>query len=172
MENIMEFLSVPKKVGTLNWNNQECSESLNTLYVLLPPATKLGQGYVFTSVCDSVHREGVCLGACWDNPRPGRNQEDPPPSSRHPPDQTPPRKRTLPTSRHSPAPGRDPQEQSTPPPPPETVHARRYGQTSGRYASYWNAYLFSLIFLVNKLQCCVCGFCDKWTSTNQVKQVL
>ena len=23
---------------------------------LLPPATKLGQGYVFTRVCDSVHR--------------------------------------------------------------------------------------------------------------------
>ena len=23
---------------------------------LLPPATKLGQGYVFTCVCDSVHR--------------------------------------------------------------------------------------------------------------------
>ena len=26
--------------------------------VLLPPATKLGQGYVFTGVCDSVHRGG------------------------------------------------------------------------------------------------------------------
>ena len=26
---------------------------------LLPPATKLGQGYVFTRVCDSVHRGGV-----------------------------------------------------------------------------------------------------------------
>ena len=31
----------------------------------LPPATKLGQGYVFTRVCDSVHREGIpaCLAA-------------------------------------------------------------------------------------------------------------
>ena len=27
--------------------------------MLLPPATKLGQGYVFTRVCDSVHRGGV-----------------------------------------------------------------------------------------------------------------
>ena len=27
---------------------------------LLPPATKLGQGYIFTGVCDSVHRGGVC----------------------------------------------------------------------------------------------------------------
>ena len=29
---------------------------------LLPPATKLGQGYIFTGVCDSVHRGGVCSG--------------------------------------------------------------------------------------------------------------
>ena len=39
---------------------------------LLPPATKLGQGYVFTGVCDSVHRGDVrgyrgvcgCRGVC------------------------------------------------------------------------------------------------------------
>ena len=33
---------------------------------LLPPATKLGQGYVFTRVCDSVHRGGMVtgVGAC------------------------------------------------------------------------------------------------------------
>ena len=36
----------------------------------LPPATKLGQGYVFTPVCDSVHRGvpgpggSVCSGGC------------------------------------------------------------------------------------------------------------
>ena len=29
---------------------------------ILPPATKLGQGYVFTRVCDSVHR-GACVVA-------------------------------------------------------------------------------------------------------------
>ena len=38
------------------------------LPILLPPATKLGQGNVFTSVCDSVHRRGACVvagrGAC------------------------------------------------------------------------------------------------------------
>ena len=28
-------------------------------YALLPPLVKLGQGYVFTGVCDSVHRGGV-----------------------------------------------------------------------------------------------------------------
>ena len=27
--------------------------------VLLPPATKLGQGYIFTGVCDSVYRGGA-----------------------------------------------------------------------------------------------------------------
>ena len=37
----------------------------------LPPATKSGQGYVFTRVCDSVHSRG-CLGRH-------------PPRSRHPP---------------------------------------------------------------------------------------
>ena len=49
---------------------------------LLPPATKLGQGYVFTGVCDSVHRGGVCISACWDTTTPlGAD----PPRSRHPP---------------------------------------------------------------------------------------
>ena len=38
---------------------------------LLPPATKLGQGYVFTRVCDSVHGGG---GACSRGPAGG----DPP----------------------------------------------------------------------------------------------
>ena len=53
-------------------------------FIFLPPATKLGQGYIFTGVCDSVHRGGghawllgghawllggvcgwgVCMGAC------------------------------------------------------------------------------------------------------------
>ena len=28
----------------------------------------LGQGNVFIPVCDSVHRRGVCLIACWDTP--------------------------------------------------------------------------------------------------------
>ena len=32
-------------------------------YYLLPPATKLGQGYIFTGVCYSVNR-GICSGRC------------------------------------------------------------------------------------------------------------
>ena len=42
---------------------------------LLPPATKLGQGNIFTGICDSVHR-GVCLNACWDTTHPPG--QDPP----------------------------------------------------------------------------------------------
>ena len=33
------------------------------LFNLLPPATKLGQGYFFTGVCDSVQRAGACVVA-------------------------------------------------------------------------------------------------------------
>ena len=63
---------------------------------LLPPATKLWQGNVFTPVCHSVHREGcVCLwswgGVCrllgrhsLGRPPPGQT-----PPGRHPPGQTP-----------------------------------------------------------------------------------
>ena len=34
--------------------------------ILLPPTTKLGQGYIFTGVCNSVHRGGVHgWGPAW-----------------------------------------------------------------------------------------------------------
>ena len=46
---------------------------------LLPAATKLGQGNIFTGVCLSTG--GVCLSACWDIPP----REQTPPGSRHPP---------------------------------------------------------------------------------------
>ena len=37
----------------------------------------------------------------------------------------------------------------------------------------YNNYMFYFPCITsNKLQSCVCGFFDKWTSTNQVKQVL
>ena len=44
--------------------------------LLLPPATKLGQGYIFTGVCDSVHRGGLVWGGLlrggsWWRPPPG-----------------------------------------------------------------------------------------------------
>ena len=93
----------------------------------LPPATKLGQGYVFTGMCDSVHRGGgVCLSACWDTTPPAE-QTPPsrhPPGSRHPPRSRHPQSRhpleqTLPQSRHPPRadipPGVDTPRKQTPP---------------------------------------------------------
>ena len=94
----------------------------------LPPATKLGQGYVFTGVCDSVHRGGVCLTACWDAT---------------PPEQTPPSilgADTHPWSRH-PLPRRACWEI-------RSMH--------GRYASYWNAILLNILIpVINPNQCFV-----------------
>ena len=37
---------------------------LISLMMLLPPATKLGQGNVFTGVCDSVNGRGGAIPAC------------------------------------------------------------------------------------------------------------
>ena len=36
------------------------------LLSFLPSANIVCEGYVFTPVCHSVHRGGVCLSACWD----------------------------------------------------------------------------------------------------------
>ena len=85
-------------------------KSTGTLFcqVSLPPATKLGQGYIFTGVCDSVHGGGgVCLSASWDTTPPTRH----PPGNRHthphpgtdtPPRSRPPGSRNPPGSRHPP----------------------------------------------------------------------
>ena len=81
----------------------------------LPAATKLGQGNVFTGVCDSVHRAGVCLSACWDTTPP----EQTPlwsrhPQSRHPREQThPPGADTAPWEQTNPQ-SRHPLEQTPP----------------------------------------------------------
>ena len=73
--------------------------------------TKLGQGNVFTGICDSVHRGGVCLSACLDTP-----------GSRHPPEQTPPRPdppdQKPYQSRHHPPRSRHHPPRLAPPPPP------------------------------------------------------
>ena len=73
---------------------------------------------------------GVCLSACWDITRLGADipQEQTPPRSRHhpPPEQTTPPEQT-PGSRHP-------------------LRKQRYGRCCGRYASYWNAFLFNSLF--------------------------
>ena len=88
------------------------------------------EGYVFTGVCLSTGGGG-CLSACWDitPPRsrhPPVADPPPPPRSRHPPEQTLPQEQTPPKAD-------TPPEQTSPP---------RYGHCCGRYASYWNAFLF------------------------------
>ena len=90
---------------------------------LLPAATKLGQSNIFTGVCLST---GGCLTLCMLG------------YTLHPPRADPPRADTPPRA--------DPQEQTptreqTPPPHREADSSIR--STSGRYASYWNAFLFA-----------------------------
>ena len=123
---------------------------------LLQAATNLGQGYVFTRVCDSVHR-GVCLSACWDTHPPGPDQtpqEQTPSRTRPPPGPDPLQDQTTPRSR--PPGARSPFSRPTPrtsqcptrsrPPSSACWEIRA---TTGRYASYWNAYLFQRRYAEN-----------------------
>ena len=103
--------------------------------VYLPPATKLRQGNIFSSVFkDLLHAGGgECLTHCM--------------LGYHPRDQTPLWDQTPPTIRppgirHPPRP--DPLWEQIPPrpDPPGPDPVQEIWATSGRYASYWNAILF------------------------------
>ena len=84
------------------------------------------------SVCP---QGGVCLSACWDTTPPGTRH---PPGSRHThPGISPP----LPQSRHPPGPGPPPPREQTPP-------TGADGYRCGRYASYWNAFLFFITSVI------------------------
>ena len=98
---------------------------------------------IFSQVCvkNSVQRGCVCVSACWDTPW-----------SRHPP-----MEQTLdhPRSRHpwTDLPAPDPPTPRPEPPPEQTAphdHTTpgkadcSIWSTSGRYASYWNAFCFHL----------------------------
>ena len=91
------------------------------------PQRSCGQGYVFTRVCDSVNR-GECL-------------------EQTPPDQTPPWTRHTPPRPDPPGTKYTPPGLSTPPRTKYTSPEADSGirSTSGRYASYWNAFLFDII---------------------------
>ena len=98
--------------------------------LFLSPATKLGQGYVFTGVCHSVNR-GVSASVHAgitppraDPPRADTPQEQTPPKSRHLPEQTPPKSRHPPRAdtpqeqtpqEQTPPKSRHPPEQTPPP---------------------------------------------------------
>ena len=120
------------------------------------PQRSCGQGYVFTRVCDSVHggvsRQGeppqagrTPPGRENHPPRSDPPEQTPPPGTRHPRSRHPP---TLQAGRHpsweqTPSGTRPPQDQTPPGPdtPPREAHSS-IRSTSGRYASYWNAFLF------------------------------
>ena len=59
----------------------------------LPAATKLGQGNVFTDICDSVHRGGLPQCMLGYHP-PDQNPRDQPPRPGTPREQTPPQEQT------------------------------------------------------------------------------
>ena len=104
--------------------------------ILLPAATKLGQGYIFTGVCHSVNR-GVCLSACWDA-HPSLAGIPPladrPPSRQTRPAGRPPGRQTLPPGRQTPHWQADPLAGRPPP---------RYGQCSaGTHPTGMHTFLF------------------------------
>ena len=98
---------------------------------LLPPATKLRQGNVFTPVCHSLHRGGG--GSLSGRPR-----------------TEPPRQRI-----------------------PWTVTPRQSAPCtvkSGRYASYWNAFLFHLVLLKGKTRMSLtAAFTEKFIQSNMCR---
>ena len=98
---------------------------------LLPPAKQsLGQGNIFAPVCHSVHRLeylGRYTPRVCTSPRAGTPPEGTPPGQVQRP----------PPGRYTPLVGLE----CIPPPPRRTAGIR---STSGRYASYWNAYLFKI----------------------------
>ena len=103
------------------------------------PQRSCGQGYVFTRVCDSVH--GGSLR------RTPLDQADTPRDQTAPPDQGEPPWDQADTPQDQGEPPRDQGEPPTPvpgrhPPPEEDCSIR---SMSGRYASYWNAFLFQHI---------------------------
>ena len=88
-----------------------------TVLIYLPAATKLGQGNVFTGICDSVHRGGG-LPQCMLGYPPG-------------------------------LPGPDPPRPDPPGPDPPREADASIRSMSGRYASYWNAFLYAEMFTGN-----------------------
>ena len=131
------------------------------------PQRSCGQGNIFTRVCHSFCSQGGGgLPQCMLGYHPPKTrqthplEQTPPRPGRHPPEQTPPQTRqtppradttppwirqTPPRTRQTPPEQTPPQTRQTPPwtrqttPPKKADFSIR--STSGRYASYWNAFL-------------------------------
>ena len=96
----MQTSSVNKPLQTVCNVNAPCNFPLRIYYKFsgnsyLPPATKLGQGNIFRSVCQEFcpRGGGVCLSACWDTTPPGPAT---PLIADHPRTRNPPRVRCPP----------------------------------------------------------------------------
>ena len=101
----------------------------------LPPATKLGQGYVFTGVCHSVNRGWGCLPQCMLGYTP---------RSRHAPCSRPPLGADTPPGADTTPQADTPWSRHTAPTPtPPSEHAGEILSMRGWYASYRNAILFT-----------------------------
>ena len=98
---------------TVGLGPNQCEHTVEM--ILLPPATKLGQGYIFTGVCDSVHGGGSASVHAGYPPPPGAD----PPGADTPPRADTPLGADPPLSR---PPGADT---------PDAKHAGRYGQHAG-----------------------------------------
>ena len=126
----------------------------------LPPAMKLGQGYVFTGICDSVN-SGRCL------PQYMLGYHNPPGADTHPREQTHPPRADPPWSRHHPprADTTTPRADTTPPEqtPPRRRACWEIRSTHGRYASYWNA----ILLWKHLVGCTSCVYGNCWLSLSR-----
>ena len=123
---------------TLVWDFNFQSKIKSHLF--LPPANEVWGKVIFSEACvkNSVHRRGLpqCMLGYHPHPPPG-TRHPPPPGAGTPWDQAPP-----PRNRHPLGPGTPPGP-STPSRPCWEIRS-----TSGRYASYWNAFLLSIFFSI------------------------
>ena len=118
----MNISTHKEDINETSMNLHACSIHI----MLLPPATKLRQGYIFTAVCGGVHARGeACMagGYAWPGGMHGGGMH----------------------GQGACVAGGGGMHYMHPPPP-----GRYYGygirSMSGRYASYWNAFLLHCIF--------------------------
>ena len=93
----VDVISSPKQL--FQWPHKK--EQMSSTYLFLPAAKKLGQGNVFTGICDSVHRHPPI-------PDTPREQTHTPPGVDTPPRSRPPWSRHPPRTRHPPGPDTPP----------------------------------------------------------------
>ena len=78
---------IPKLLFNKEANFPFFINELRRIFHLLPPATKLGHFYIFTRVCDSIHRgRGLlhCMLGYTTTPPPGTDTRHPPPEQKPP----------------------------------------------------------------------------------------